>query len=81
MTISTKTTVKTTRLRIASLDNNVQNVKLIETIKANIATAQKGFPVNSKVVVIRRNNGQKIPKYFDVYLVQESQGCTVYSLT
>lgn len=74
MTTSSKTLVKTTRMRIASLDNNMQNVKLIETIKENIATAQKGYPVNSKVVVIRRKKGLLTTKYFDVYLVQEGIG-------
>lgn len=69
-----KTAVKTTRLRIASLNNTVSNLKLIENIKANIATAQKDFPTNSKVVVVRRASKLKVPSYFDVYLVQEGIG-------
>ncbi len=74
MTTSLKTAVKTTRLRIASLNNTVSNLKLIENIKANIATAQKDFPTNSKVVVVRRASKLKVPSYFDVYLVQEGIG-------
>lgn len=74
MTSSTKTAVKTTRVRIASLDNTMQNLKLIQVIKENIATAQKGVPVYSKVVVIRRSYRNNIPSYFDLYLVQEGIG-------
>lgn len=74
MTTAVKTAVKTTRLRIASLNNTVSNLKLIENIKASIATAQKDFPTNSKVVVVRRASKLKVPSYFDVYLVQEGIG-------
>ena len=50
------------------------NVNTFENIKANIATAQKDFPTNSKVVVVRRASKLKVPSYFDVYLVQEGIG-------
>lgn len=74
MTSSTKTAVKTTRMRIASLANTTSNKLLIQTIKESVKQSQGNKPVGVDVVVVYRNYKNKVPSYFDLYLVQEGIG-------
>lgn len=74
MTSSTKTAVKTTRMRIASLANTTSNKLLIQTIKESVKHSQRNKPVGVDVVVVYRNYKNKVPSYFDLYLVQEGIG-------